>query len=636
MLFLSLVLCGTLALALDRGAIESTIKSDDNDSSSMRMSDTNFRDKTGESVLDGAAVSSLAEDGLPEGWPNPQEGGQSSDNSPSSAGSKTDGAPGTATPLRMLWNGGSERCFGAPSGGKWNVYGARSAQQCEGKCAADPSCKYVVHGSGDRGCSKFDTCEPKSDPSQLWTVWTKEPDTVVQPEPPAVQSTPPDSQIHKDEALSLRVLWSGSETRCSGAPSGGKWNEYGTELSSQQCEEKCTADPSCKYVVHSVGEGGCSKFDTCVAKTDPNRVWNVYTKDPGEPDVYTTLPPASPVFPLKPADTLPLANGAAADTSKRSMFFGVLSIPGNAARRQTQRDTWGKMAAEAGGVVRFYSCDRDSEGTSVTESFVDEQEQHHDLVMIPCNEGYLDGQLTRKVRLLMENFLSQPGSEKYDTFMKVDDDSFINVPKVIKLLPKKSSKKHFYFGKMAPEGEKPIRGKLEAWYEPHELWEGRYPRTMLGLGYGMDRALLQKILKDDADMVNKKMLYNEDRATAVWVYLEKEDFGVKNINYIDIPALTGYGESVWDMPTHDRADSIPLWHKVSRDEMTCIHEVVTKPQGRRKQPGKMGNIATCFLEKGMDNPVTNLQGTRDAVVEHHYAKALKRSDFEKRKPVELK
>merc|ERR1719409_113631 len=137
---------------------------------------------------------------------------------------------------------------------------------------------------------------------------------------------------------------------------------------------------------------------------------------------------------------------------------------------------------------------------------------------------------------------------------------------------------------MTPEGEKPVRGKTEAWYEPHEVWEGRYPRTMLGLGYGLDRALLRKteawyephevwegryprtmlglgygldrallrkILQDDANMVDKKMLYNEDRATAAWVYLEQEEMGVKNIDYIDIPALTGYGESVWDLPTTD-------------------------------------------------------------------------------------
>ena len=93
----------------------------------------------------------------------------------------------------MMVNGGAQRCNGAPVGGEWNKYGSMmSTEKCEEKCAADPSCQYVVHSGKDGGCSKFAACAMKSDDTQAWTVWAKEVGAASVPgRPAALAESPP-------------------------------------------------------------------------------------------------------------------------------------------------------------------------------------------------------------------------------------------------------------------------------------------------------------------------------------------------------------------------------------------------------------------------------------------------------------
>merc|ERR1712032_1184565 len=50
--------------------------------------------------------------------------------------------------------------------------------------------------------------------------------------------------------------------RCKGAPLSG-WGGLGSELSPQQCQDACLADPQCMFAVYKTGNGKCSSFRHC-------------------------------------------------------------------------------------------------------------------------------------------------------------------------------------------------------------------------------------------------------------------------------------------------------------------------------------------------------------------------------------
>merc|ERR1712048_1168869 len=91
----------------------------------------------------------------------------------------------------------------------------------------------------------------------------------------------------------LQKLINTGAHRCQGAPVGGSWNNYGKDMTVNNCEQKCADDASCKFAVYSSTEQGCSKFETCDLANDTSQSWTIFAKAALSPQasLEVQLPP---------------------------------------------------------------------------------------------------------------------------------------------------------------------------------------------------------------------------------------------------------------------------------------------------------------------------------------------------------
>merc|ERR1740138_1210924 len=126
-----------------------------------------------------------------------------------------------------------------------------------------------------------------------------------------------------------------------------------------------------------------------------------------------------------------------------------------------------------------------------------------------CEEGYLNGILTRKVaesmRLYLENF------HYLDLYMKIDDDAFISTNKLCDMMNRKHQNglnlHQAYYGVFFEGNEKMtqkhpvIRDEESAWFEPYEKYASEfYPIAAKGgPGYILPRAAIKEIINGGID-----------------------------------------------------------------------------------------------------------------------------------------
>lgn len=223
-----------------------------------------------------------------------------------------------------------------------------------------------------------------------------------------------------------------------------------------------------------------------------------------------------------------------------SMYVAVMSRRAAFARRTLVRDMW--MRAR-GGSDRMTAVFAICNGTDIHSSAINhESKTHGDVLLLDCAEGYGGGALTIKNLLAMKEF--KVAKPRRKLFMKVDDDSFIAWKRYSRFLRQRAHE-NAYIGVPISVGI-PCRNSSFKWYEPYSTFNGTYfPEAMAGgPGYLLGRSLVQKIL--DWGIGWSNVLWNEDRATGVWISKLKE-MGVP-VEFVGISGIDGWWKWDWQHP----------------------------------------------------------------------------------------
>lgn len=280
----------------------------------------------------------------------------------------------------------------------------------------------------------------------------------------------------------------------------------------------------------------------------------------------------------------------------QSVYIAVMTTPEARDRREVVRSSWMRLRAGAPGLgelpwtVRFFLCSEAPDGQKLHhEDHLLDQEvtKNKDIVVVPCTEGYREGLLTKKVRAAMQYFVDHTDAAAYDTFMKADDDAFLYIPGILERLPPLDKDEHVYFGNFYEAGVTPDRRPESSWYEPESLWSGQYPRSAQGMGYGMDRGLLERILRSPD--VDQYMLYNEDRAVGVWVDMQKQRG--TDITFVRVKGLDGYSKET-SPEGHNPSTKVTdtqMYHHLDSEEMGCLAKEIH---------GSLQNFMDCARARG--------------------------------------
>lgn len=270
----------------------------------------------------------------------------------------------------------------------------------------------------------------------------------------------------------------------------------------------------------------------------------------------------------------------------RTVFVAVMSARGSEAKRNGSRPLWRRAEKEGHATARYVICNdtsHDDDPAAVAQALKAEQDRFRDLVFLPCEEGYSRGRLTLKVLASMQYFHHQPAP--MDLFMKVDDDAFVAWSRLYQHVNELKQVSMKYIGH--PLGPcNATRDPENRWYEPPEVYPNdSYPKTMAGgVGYLVGSGLIHQILMDKQKERNSDLLWNEDRATAVWVEkVASRDPSVKTVGFKAYP-YTMRCDSTWG--------AYPFWAQgsLSGDAITCLSEADAANRSDL-------DIRTCFSEE---------------------------------------
>lgn len=270
-----------------------------------------------------------------------------------------------------------------------------------------------------------------------------------------------------------------------------------------------------------------------------------------------------------------------------SMFAAIITRPDNHGRRHEIREMWRSAPNHWGKLkARFAIC----ADPPVDDEVMEEANLQKDIMLMNCTEGYAQGFLTRKVAAAMVEYLDN--YDRYDLFMKIDDDTFISPRRICDLLRWRDDNgkenTQAYMGVFA-EGprECPKCGKLvnrnaiSPWYEPESIYAPeKYPLSAKGgPGYILSRPIVENIItgtisENGQSIAENNMLYNEDKAVGVWVD-KLVQAGLTTVDYVNIPGTDGYAEHNDSTVTTGALKQYPhyLHHNLTGETIACLHRL---------------------------------------------------------------
>eukprot|EP00448_Togula_jolla_P001128 CAMPEP_0170613126 /NCGR_PEP_ID=MMETSP0224-20130122/24104_1 /TAXON_ID=285029 /ORGANISM="Togula jolla, Strain CCCM 725" /LENGTH=320 /DNA_ID=CAMNT_0010938703 /DNA_START=75 /DNA_END=1037 /DNA_ORIENTATION=+ len=296
----------------------------------------------------------------------------------------------------------------------------------------------------------------------------------------------------------------------------------------------------------------------------------------------------------------PLSDDYAQSSVCPSLFAAVFSARDNIERRGLIRQMWLDASEQYGEPVvgKFALCQApEDEDPSLQKALDKEASSFKDLLFLNCEEGYLNGILTKKVLAAMHAYLMHYSD--YEMFMKIDDDAFISLRRLCDLMTYRKSvgksNDAVYMGVFAEiaageqmkNGNPVIRDPSSPWYEPESNYEGeRFPVSAKGgPGYMLPRRLVRQIAVKHIGRDN--VLNNEDKAVGVWV--DKLLQEGETIEYVNLKGTDGYEEHKAFIPTTGKWSSYPfiVHHHLPAESIACLHEIEMKQDGSEE-------IDACF------------------------------------------
>lgn len=177
------------------------------------------------------------------------------------------------------------------------------------------------------------------------------------------------------------------------------------------------------------------------------------------------------------------------------VLVGVLSAASNSEARQSIRDTWAsRRHAES---VYFLVA-------GPWKNIEDEFRLYGDLFWIDLVEDYRT--LTYKVQAFL--YAVDNHVVKYDYVYKTDDDAYVYIPQVTRLLQHGTMP---YWGRCRLK--KPLRNPNSKWFVSQKEWSREYfPPYALGMGYAISRDFVKCIL---SKLATVQHFWIEDVATGM-------------------------------------------------------------------------------------------------------------------------
>ncbi|XP_049807392.1 beta-1,3-galactosyltransferase 1-like isoform X1 [Schistocerca nitens] len=266
-------------------------------------------------------------------------------------------------------------------------------------------------------------------------------------------------------------------------------------------------------------------------------------------------------------------------SEKLFLLIVVCSAVGNFEARSAIRQTWASapVVTEKASAIRVAFLLGESENNTLQEQVEEESIKHSDIIQ----EGFLDtyNNLTLKSVMLLKWTVTNCPSVRY--IMKTDDDMFVNIESLVRLLRSKGST-GLLIGALIC-GAHPISDSHSKWYAPRYMYPGRvYPNYLSGTGYVMSNDVMKRLYKA---ALQTPLFHLED------VYVTGLCSKAAGIRPRDHPAFT-YARrridpcllrdrSVITSHRMDSAQLLKIWPRIRDPNLDCSSFTVSqKPSSR--------------------------------------------------------
>ncbi|XP_067003763.2 beta-1,3-galactosyltransferase 1 isoform X2 [Anabrus simplex] len=239
------------------------------------------------------------------------------------------------------------------------------------------------------------------------------------------------------------------------------------------------------------------------------------------------------------------------------LLIVVCSAVTNFEARAAIRETWASVASTSNNntkTVKVAFLLGDPDNSTLQEQVEEESIRHGDVIQ----EGFIDSynNLTLKTVMMLKWVHSYCTSAHF--IMKTDDDMFVNINNLIKLLKVKGGP-GLLLGTLIC-GAKPILDANSKWYSPRYMYAGRvYPNYVSGTGYVMAADVAQNLYRV---ALRTPLFHLED------VYLTGVCARKAGIRPRDYPGFT-YGHRRMD-PCVLNEPSVITSHRVDMTEMRKV------------------------------------------------------------------
>ncbi|KAH0817334.1 hypothetical protein GEV33_005457 [Tenebrio molitor] len=170
----------------------------------------------------------------------------------------------------------------------------------------------------------------------------------------------------------------------------------------------------------------------------------------------------------------------------------VCSGASNVEARNAIRETWGRERLILGNNVSLFFLLGETANSSLQYDIMLESDRFGDII----EERFIDSynNLTLKSVVMLKLVSSYcANSTKY--LLKIDDDMFVNMHLIVKMLMDRNTTTGLLMGKLIC-GARPIKDTNSKWYSPRYMYPGRvYPNYLSGTGYLMSADVADKLYK---------------------------------------------------------------------------------------------------------------------------------------------
>nr|CAD7194677.1 unnamed protein product [Timema douglasi] len=277
--------------------------------------------------------------------------------------------------------------------------------------------------------------------------------------------------------------------------------------------------------------------------------------------------------------------------AKIFLLVVICSAVANLEARAAIRDTWGSSPivtnTSLGIKVAFLLGDTDN--STIQEQVDEESAQYGDVIQ----EGFLDtyNNLTLKSVMLLKWVTTYCQTAIPSYVMKTDDDMFVNVDNLYRLLHVRSVGTSLLVGSLICSA-RPISDTRSKWYAPKYMYSGRiYPNYLSGTGYIMSGDTVGRLYRAALTI---PLFHLED------VYVTGMVARAAGIRPRDNPSFT-YARRRLD-PCLYRHPSVVTSHRLTPAELRRIWGLMrspdldctgfTPPTTSTRSPGKHKNVAS--------------------------------------------